>query len=163
MALLPDNRFSNSTVEHGDIDYLREKGFLRDDVDVSMDRHDAGEFGQAYVHCDIIASTPLESRKTLQQRCREFARGRGFSLRVVSNSWRKDAKDSNAKYVCKKDQQQLVPGSLDRCPFYIIVHTGFHVDTFVESNLSDDATRQWQYDVSFATSHGVLEREMLPA
>ncbi|KAG6956581.1 hypothetical protein JG687_00010520 [Phytophthora cactorum] len=42
-------------------------------------------------------------------------------------------------------------------------HTGFHVDTFVESNLSDDATRQWQYDVSFATSHGVLEREMLPA
>ncbi|KAF1791427.1 hypothetical protein GQ600_175 [Phytophthora cactorum] len=150
MALLPDNRFSNSTVEHGDIDYLREKGFLRDDVDVSMDRHDAGEFVS----------------KALQQRCREFARGRGFSLRVVSNSWRKDAKDSNAKYVCKKDQQQLVPGMEDNENVFghdHYRHTGFHVDTFVESNLSDDATRQWQYDVSFATSHGVLEREMLPA
>ncbi|KAG3110364.1 hypothetical protein PI124_g4900 [Phytophthora idaei] len=96
MALLPDNRFSNSTVEHGDIGYLREKGFLRDDVNVSMDRHDAGEIGQAYARGDNIASTPLESRKALELRCREFARGRGFSLRVASNSWRKDAKDSNA-------------------------------------------------------------------
>ncbi|KAG3133580.1 hypothetical protein PI126_g19118 [Phytophthora idaei] len=35
MASLPDNRFSNNTVEQSDIDYLREKGLLRDDVDVS--------------------------------------------------------------------------------------------------------------------------------
>ncbi|KAF1790788.1 hypothetical protein GQ600_15104 [Phytophthora cactorum] len=133
-----------------------------------MDHHDAGEFGQAYA-----PSTPLESRKALQQRCREFARGRGFSLRVASNSWRKDAKDSNAKYVCKKGQQQLVPGMYGLRGEWKITrmclahhhyrHTGFHVDTFVESNLSEDATRQWQHDVSFATLHGVLEREMLPA
>ncbi|KAF1773929.1 hypothetical protein GQ600_16640 [Phytophthora cactorum] len=43
-----------------------------------------------------------------------FARDRGFSLRVASNSWRKDAKEGkegNAKYVCKKmkSQKQLVP------------------------------------------------------
>ncbi|RAW38920.1 hypothetical protein PC110_g4861 [Phytophthora cactorum] len=42
-------------------------------------------------------------------------------------------------------------------------HTGFHVDTFVESNMSEDATRQRQRDVSFTTLQGVLEREMLPA
>ncbi|KAG6948116.1 hypothetical protein JG688_00015238 [Phytophthora aleatoria] len=150
-----------------------------------MDRQDAGEFGQAYARRDNIASAPFKSRKALQQRCREFARGRDFSLRVASNSWRKDAKEGNAKYVCKKTkgQQQLVPKSLERCPFYITVcgfrgewkitrmclahahyrHTGFHVDTFVDSNLSEDATRQRQRDVSFATLQGVLEREMLPA
>ncbi|KAG6959374.1 hypothetical protein JG688_00010098 [Phytophthora aleatoria] len=114
MASLPDNRFSNSTVEQGDIDCLGEKGLLRNDVDVSMDRQDAGQFGQAYDRGDNIASTQVESRKALQQRCREFARDRGFSLRVASNSWRKDAKEGkegNAKYVCKKmkSQKQLVP------------------------------------------------------
>ncbi|KAG3132505.1 hypothetical protein PI126_g19613 [Phytophthora idaei] len=60
MAYLPDSRFSNSTVEQGDIGYLKEKGLLRDDVDVSMDRQDAGEFGQAYARGDNIASTPFE-------------------------------------------------------------------------------------------------------
>ncbi|KAG2802343.1 hypothetical protein PC116_g22210 [Phytophthora cactorum] len=35
MASLPDNRFWNNTVEQSDIDYLREKGLLRDDIDVS--------------------------------------------------------------------------------------------------------------------------------
>ncbi|KAF1782532.1 hypothetical protein GQ600_21881 [Phytophthora cactorum] len=72
-----------------------------------MDRQDAGEFGQAYARGDNIASTPFESQKALQQRYRE-----------------KDAKESNAKYISKKmkDQQQLVPGSLERCPFYITVY-----------------------------------------
>ncbi|KAG2759771.1 hypothetical protein PC116_g15512 [Phytophthora cactorum] len=95
MASLPDNRFSNSTIEQGDIDYLREKDLLRDDVDASMDRQDAGEFGQAYARDNNIASTPFESRKALQQRCREFARDRGLSLPLASNSWRKDAKEGN--------------------------------------------------------------------
>ncbi|OWZ10985.1 hypothetical protein PHMEG_00016065 [Phytophthora megakarya] len=170
-------------VEQADVDLLREMGLLRDDINCHLDSNSPSSYGKVSDHGANVSKAPFESRAVLQRRCREFARAKGFSLRVFSNCWRKANQEGNAKYVCKllKGQQQLVPGSKPSCPFYINVYCirgewritsmclahdhyrncGFQTSTFVEGELADDTREQRQRDVPFSMMEGILEREIV--
>ncbi|KAG2785790.1 hypothetical protein PC129_g22210 [Phytophthora cactorum] len=160
---MSDLSISTSFVESASIDELREMGLLRQDIEPLMEPQSPLTYGVASYHGRNVSNVIFETRSALQQRCRDFARRQGFSLRVASNSWRKAANEGNAKYVCKRlnGQQPLVVGNVEQCPFYIAVyelrdqwkitqmnlahnhhlHAGFQEDTFVEGGLADDTTR----------------------
>ncbi|KAG2960358.1 hypothetical protein PC118_g22561 [Phytophthora cactorum] len=152
-----------SFLDPNDLTLLRDLALFRDGLDVEQDRKNLNQFGTVADRGWNLASSMLESKAALLQRCREFARQAGIAIRVASNSWRKKNQDSNAKYACKvlKGQQQLVSGTKQQCPFFInvygykgnwkitkmcVVHdhyrnAGFQGEVFVEGQLSDNLER----------------------
>ncbi|KAG2784574.1 hypothetical protein PC129_g2860 [Phytophthora cactorum] len=157
---MSDLSISTNFVESASIDELREMGLLRQDIEPLMDTQPPLTYGVVLNHGRNVSNVILYTRSALQQRCRDFARRQGFSLRVASNSWRKAAKVGNAKYASKrlKGQQPLVVGNVEQRPFSITVyglrdqwkitqmnlahhhhlHAGFQEDTFVKGGLADD-------------------------
>ncbi|KAE9128648.1 hypothetical protein PF010_g4432 [Phytophthora fragariae] len=173
------------TVEDADIAELCKMLLLRPDLDVCLDPVDQASFGTVSDHGNNVAAVTFETKKVVLQRCREFARARGFSIRVAQNSYRAQRQEGNVKYSCKvvKGQQPLIPGSTTKCPFFITVygirdcwkitkmclahdhfrHGGFQGDTFVDGGLANDLSRQRLRDVPYRVMRGVVEREMLPS
>ncbi|KAG3076508.1 hypothetical protein PI124_g4945 [Phytophthora idaei] len=182
---MSDLSISTNFVECASIDELREMGLLRQDIEPLMDPQSPLTYGAVSDHGRNVSNVIIDTRSALQQRCRDFARRQGCSLRVTSNSWRKAAKEGNAKYGSKrlKGQLPLVVGNVEQCPFSITVyglrdqwkitqmnlahhhhlHAGFQENTFVEGGLADDTTRQRQRDVPYGMMRGALEREMRPS
>jgi len=111
-------------IDASDLEALRAMKLLRPDVAVNTDVIDIETFGVIYDSNQNLAEETLEMRAALQQRCRDFARYRGFALRVESNNWHKATQEGNAKYVCKQlhGQQSLSSGMETKCPFFINVY-----------------------------------------
>jgi hypothetical protein len=77
-------------------------GLIRVDIAVNIDRNSPDTYVLVADYGKNISNVALESKSTLQIRCRTFDSHQVFSLRVTSNSWRKDTREGNAQYTCKK-------------------------------------------------------------
>ncbi|ETN23998.1 hypothetical protein PPTG_00465 [Phytophthora nicotianae INRA-310] len=111
-------------LEPGDLTSAIVSGLLRPNVFVQQTDRNLENYGVAYSRKDNIGIETHGSQKAIQTRCKEFAKSRGFQLKVAGFSSKHGG--GNAKYVCKKlNGQQFFDKEADQgaisCPFFFNV------------------------------------------